>query len=106
MKKLLAASGLAAIVVAGAFSLPGQAAAASNGHLAKAECKKERRFDRADFIRDYGRGKAAMVRCVRRELREARRECRLEKKRRPGEFRADYGKGKRAMVRCVRDELT
>jgi len=42
---------------------------ASIDSLAEQECRDERRFDRVDFQRDYGTGKAAFTRCVKDELR-------------------------------------
>ncbi len=105
MDRFLTATGLVLTLVVGVLSLPGPALAGGNGQVAKAECRNDRRTDKADFVRDYGRGKASMLRCVRSELRKARRECRVEKRLRPGDFTAEYGKGKRAMVRCVRDKL-
>ncbi|MCB0869042.1 MAG: hypothetical protein KDB48_10140 [Solirubrobacterales bacterium] len=76
MDRFLTATGLVLTLVVGVLSLPGPALAGGNGQVAKAECRNDRRTDKADFVRDYGRGKASMLRCVRSELRKARRECR------------------------------
>ncbi len=82
-------------------------ASAGNVDLARAECRHERATEPAEFAVEYGgTGKAALKRCVRREIRKARVECRTERRTEPREFRREYGgTGKRALRRCVRDEL-
>lgn len=106
MKKLLAVTGVATVLVAGAFVLPTGSSAAGTADLARVECLHDRVDDRAEFIREYGRGKGAIARCVKGELRKARNDCRLEKRYEAAEFQAEYGTGPKAMARCVRDEVS
>jgi hypothetical protein len=103
MKKLLLSGALTAVVLAAA---PAAAQAATIDDLARAECREERTTDHADYVRDYGTGKAAFRRCVTDQKRDARRECRADRTEDAAEFRAEYGgTGKAALKRCVRDEL-
>ncbi len=106
MKKALTAIGLTGLIAAGAMALPSAASAQSVNGAARAYCNAERQ-DRQDFIRDYGSaGKKGMQRCIRREIRSAKRECRAELR----NDRLDYirqfgGTGKRAFKRCQKYEL-
>jgi hypothetical protein len=106
MKKVLKATGLAGVFVAAAMLVPAGASAGSVNGAAKAYCNLERQ-DPQDFIRDYGSlGKAGMQRCIRREIREAKRECRAELR----NDRMDYirqfgGADAKAFQRCLRYEL-
>ena len=86
---------------------PGKPAAKSVNALAKQECKQERRFDRAEFRRDYGgTNAAALRRCVAEQKREARADCHEDRREDRAEFRAEYGgTGSAAFTRCVKDEL-
>ena len=68
MRNPLLIAGL--LVVAANVAIVAPAGAAQSvDSLAREECRDERRFDRADFQRDYGTGKAAFTRCVKDELR-------------------------------------
>ncbi len=106
MKKALIAIGLTGVMAAGAMALPSAASAQSVNGAARAYCNIERQ-DRQDFIRDYGSvGKKGMQRCIRREIRQAKRECRAELR----NDRRDYirqfgGTDRRAFKRCQVYEL-
>ena len=106
MKRAMTAAGLTGLLAAAGMALPATAAAGSVNSAARAYCNIERQ-DRADFIRDYGSaGKAGMQRCMRREIRLAKRECRADLR----NDRADYirqfgGTGKKAFKRCQVYEL-
>ncbi len=106
MKRALVSAGLTGLMVAAAMFVPAAASAASVQGAAKAYCNKERQ-DRQDFIREYGSaGKAGMQRCMRREIKLAKRECRAELR----NDRRDYirqfgGTDRRAFERCQRYEL-
>jgi len=106
MKKAFTTAALTGLMVAGALLIPAGASAVSVQGAAKSYCNKERQ-DRQDFIREYGSvGKAGMQRCIRKEIRFAKRECRAELR----NDRRDYirqfgGTDRRAFKRCQRYEL-
>ncbi len=106
MKTALSATGLTGLIVFAAMVLPAGASANPVRGAAKAYCNKERQ-DRQDFIREFGSaGKAGMQRCVRKEIRLARRECRAElKSDRPDYISQFGGTDQRAFKRCLRYEL-
>lgn len=106
MKKALTGAGIVGLIAAGAMALPAGASAASVQGAAKTYCNKER-SDRQDFIRDYGSaGKKGMQRCIRREIRLAKRECRSELNNdRPDYIKQFGGTGKRSFKRCQVYEL-
>ena len=105
MKNRLLIAGLLVVAVCVAIAAPAGAAQTVDS-LAKQECRDERRFDRADFQRDYGgTGAAAFRRCVSDQKREARRDCREDRREDAAEYRAEYGTGKAVFTRCVKDEL-
>jgi hypothetical protein len=85
---------------------PASAQAQTVDSAARAECREEQRFDRAEFRQDYGgTGDRAFRRCVREQKREARRDCREERREDRAEYRREYGSGAAAFRRCVIDEI-
>ena len=106
MNKTLKTTGLAGLLVAGAMLLPAGASAGTVNAAATKYCNIERQ-DRQDFIREYGSlGAAGMQRCVKKEIRLAKRECRADLR----NDRRDYirqfgGTDRRAFNRCIRYEL-
>lgn len=107
MKKLVAA-GVAAVVISMlAMAVPASAADGGIKRLAKQECKVERTTDTAEFSALYGgTDGAAVKRCVKREVQEARADCRGDRAEEPSEFAVEYGgTDNNAIKRCMRDEL-
>jgi len=68
MRNPLLIAGLLVVAVCVAIVAPAGAAQSVDSPAGE-ECRDERRFDRVDFQRDYGTGKAAFTRCVKDELR-------------------------------------
>ena len=94
-----------AVIPASASAGPVTAKAGMN-HLAKQDCRRDRREEPNEFANQYGgSGKAALRRCMRDQKREARRDCHEDRREEPNEFANQYGSGKDAMRRCIKDEL-
>jgi hypothetical protein len=74
--------------------------------LAGQKCREKAFEDRAEFRFDYGRGRGALARCIRLEIREAHFDCRQDAREDPYDFREEHGAGSRAHARCVRDQLS
>jgi len=107
MRKLVTVIAVAAVAAAtwAALAVPG-GAQQSVGAVATQECREDRRTDPQEFRRDHGgTGAAALRRCIREEIREARRDCREERREDPAEYARDYGTGAAAFTRCVIDEI-
>lgn len=106
MNNALKTTGLAGLLVAGAMLLPAGASAGTVNAAAKKYCNIERQ-DSQDFIREFGSlGATGMQRCIRSEIRKAKRECRADLR----NDRVDYirqfgGTDARAFNRCIRYEL-
>jgi hypothetical protein len=106
MNNALKTTGLTGLLMAGAMLLPGAASAGTVNTAATKYCNIERQ-DPQDFIREYGSlGAAGMQRCVKKEIRLAKRECRADLR----NDRVDYirqfgGTDRRAFNRCIRFEL-
>jgi hypothetical protein len=91
MKKLTATALAAAVLSMLALAAPASASAGVKG-LAKQECTAERTTEPAEFSALYGgTGSAAVKRCVKREVREARADCRGDRSEEPSEFAVEYG---------------
>ena len=104
MKKVMAMMVVAVLAVpVGAQARPHSP---GTGVAAKA-CKAEREANPSDFAAKYAneKGKRALRRCVRTQVRAARKACRAERKSDRAAFKVNYAneKGKRALARCVRD---
>lgn len=97
----------AVVVMTGLMALPGNSqAGAPETSAARSYCQAERQANQAAFKRAYGKGSAALGRCVRKNLASSREQCNLDRKNGPSRFAARYGGTDTAAVnKCVREDL-